>query len=303
MSLSRRDFVRSSALALLAGALPRGLYARSGAAGVFRELRCNVGIFTLRGGTIGWLVDPAGTVVVDSQFPDSAAVCRDGLRDRGAAVIDALINTHHHGDHTAGNATFRESARRIVAHQRVPELQRRVAQAAGSEAAQSYADTTFDHRWSLDVGGETVRAQYHGAAHTAGDCVVTFQSAGVVHMGDLVFNRAYPFVDRAGGASIEGWIRVLDEVVASHDADTLYVFGHASRGFDVVGPPADVLLQRDFLSAVMDVARRAVAAGRSREEATAMDRLPGFADHAPIAERLSLGNVIGAAFDELAGAR
>jgi hypothetical protein len=103
MICTRRDFLRASTLGLLAGTLPRSLAASPGAAGTFRELRHHVGIFTSRGGTIGWMVNRASTVV-DSQFTDTAEVCLDGLQQRGAIAVDALINTHHPGDHTMRGA-------------------------------------------------------------------------------------------------------------------------------------------------------------------------------------------------------
>lgn len=298
MTWTRRDFVRASALGLLTGAFPRSLALGREIGSQFAELRRNVGIFSARGGTIGWLVNRTGAVVVDSQFPDTAEVCLTGLRDRNALQLDALINSHHHGDHTAGNGVFREAARRIVAHSHVPELQRRAAEASGSANAQTYADTTFENEWTVEVGDERVRAKYYGAAHTGGDCTVFFERADVVHMGDLVFNRAYPFIDRAGGGSVRGWIALLEAVAAEHSADTLYVFGHSRPEFAVTGGRADILLQRDFLSALLETARRAIAEGKSREEATAMERLPGFPEHGPLG-RLTLAMSLGAAYDEL----
>jgi cyclase len=309
MKIDRRAFLGASALGLLAGAVPRSLMGAlpSSLAGALHareliELRRNVGIFTRRGGTIGWLVNASGAVVVDSQFPDSAAECLAGLDARGVRAIDALINTHHHGDHTAGNGVFRDAARRIVAQRRVPELQRRAQAASGTDTPQTYADTTFDSEWQLAVGDETVRARHYGAAHTGGDCTIHFERANVVHMGDLVFNRAYPFIDRAGGASVAGWIACLEAVAAEHASDTIFIFGHSNPAFDITGDRADVTLQRDFLSAVLDAAQRAIADGRTREQATSLDRLPGFADHVALSERLTLGTAIGAAFDELSEA-
>jgi cyclase len=302
MTLTRRDFLGASALGLLAGLVPRLAAGAQQLPHEFVELRRGVGIFTARGGTIGWLANPDGTLVVDSQFPDTARLCLDGLRDRHARPVDALVNTHHHGDHTAGNGVFREAAARIVAHARVPALQRRAAAAGGSEDAQSYADTTFEDAWTVEVGDETVRAKHYGPAHTGGDCTVHFERADVVHMGDLVFNRAYPFIDRGGGASVAGWIALLEAVADEHGAETLYVFGHGRREFGVTGGRADVLVQRDFLAAVLETAERAVAAGKSREEAVAVERLSGFPDHAPLADWLTLGTALGAAYDEVTGA-
>jgi cyclase len=304
--LDRRRFLLTSLGGLAAAALPRPLAgsARSRAGALplqphraeLIELRRGVGIFVARGGTIGWLANADGALVVDSQYPDTAETCRALLADRGALPLDALLNTHHHGDHTAGNGVFRESARRIVAHARVPELQARATDPGVA------ADTTFEREWSLEVGDEVVRARHYGPAHTGGDCTVSFERAEVVHMGDLVFNRAYPFIDRDGGASVRGWIELLEAVAAEHGGDTVFVFGHARPGFEPTGDRADVLLQRDFLAAVLESAERSAAAGASREEAIAAE-LPGFPDHAPIVERMSLGASIGAAYDEVTGGR
>jgi cyclase len=302
MSLSRRQFLAVSGAALTALAVPRRLLRAQRLADELHELRRGVGIFTARGGTIGWLHNPAGALVVDSQFPDSAASFLSALRERGAARVDAVVNTHHHGDHTAGNGVLRAVTPRIVAHANVPVLQRRAAEANPSGPTQTYADTTFDRKWKLEIGDERVRAKYYGPAHTGGDCTVLFERANVVHLGDLVFNRTYPFIDRAGGASARGWISLLETVVAEHPADTLYIFGHAAPGAPITGTRSDVLVQRDLLDAVLERARQAIAAGKSREEATAIDRLAEFPDHTPLSQRLNAGLAIGAAFDELSEA-
>ena len=70
--------------------------------------------------------------------------------------------------------------------------------------------------------------KYYGPAHTSGDAVVTFEKANVAHVGDLVFNRRHPYIDRPAGASIANWIKVLEGTVADHDGGTIYIFGHAA---------------------------------------------------------------------------
>jgi cyclase len=301
VSWSRRDFLAAALAAAAASALPHPLRAAAGAwRSPLREIRRGVGVFTARGGTVGWLVGPAGTVVVDSQYPEQARDLLAALRERGVGEIEALVNTHHHGDHTAGNAELRPAVRRIVAHERVPALQRAVAEANPNAPEQSYADTTFSDQWSVAVGDETVSARHYGAAHTGGDCVVHFQEADVAHVGDLVFHGAYPFVDRRGGASVAGWVETLERVAARHGSGTRFVFGHAAPGLDVVGTRDDVLAHRDFLAAVLEAATRARAAGTPREELVARQTLPGFEEMRAIAEWLTLGSVLGAAYDEIA---
>ncbi|ACB73868.1 MBL fold metallo-hydrolase [Opitutus terrae] len=308
--MNRRDFLVRSSLLVSAGLLfPRSLVRAQApvgsakaapvpAATEFRPLRRGVGLFTGRGGTIGWLSNQDALAVVDTQFPDTAAICLAGLPERGSRLIDVVINTHHHGDHTGGNGVFKAAAKTIVAHQNVPKLQMARAEKDGTVDKQVFADTTFVEAWRHDLGDETVTAQYFGPAHTSGDIVVHFERANVVHLGDLMFNRLYPVIDRPGGASIRGWIQRLEEVVKTYPADAIYIFGHGNAKFGVTGGPADLNGFRDYLSALLTHVEKQIAAGRSKDEIVALENFPGFPDyHQPRPNRLTAN--LGVAYDEL----
>jgi cyclase len=286
MTWNRREFLSVSSLALAAGMLPRSLSAspfrgapaRRGTArlDVFTPLRGGVGIYENRGGVMGWMITPEGVVVVDTQFDDTAPAFADGLRSRTERRIDVLLNTHHHGDHVGGNAVLRPLADRIVAHSRATQL----LQGSQNLPAEARPDTSFDTEWSISVGAETIRAKHYGrGAHTGGDATVHFEIANVVHLGDLLFNRAYPFIDGPSGASVVGWITVLEDIVEDHSEDTLFIFGHAAPGFPVTGSRTDLQVQRDFLSAALEVAEAGVAAGRSIDEVAESPAPSGFPDH------------------------
>jgi len=281
MAPSRRDFLATSAAAALGAALgPRWTGAQAAQpqpTPVFTPVRRNVGTFTMRGGTVGWLVSPRGVAVVDTQFPAEARVLLAGLQERsGNKGVDVLLNTHHHGDHSGGNGVFRGVARRVVAHGMADQHMRRAPGAQQPAAPQPgapeplYPDTTFTHAWSADVGDERIVARHHGRGHTSGDAVITFERANVVHMGDLAFHRRHPVVDRAAGASMRNWARLLEQVTSAHARDTIYVFGHANTGLPVTGSSADLLQLRDYLNAVLAHVERQVQAGKSRDEILAM---------------------------------
>jgi len=248
----------------------------------FTALRGHVGIFTARGGTMGWLITPDGVVVVDSQFPETAQMFLDGLAERTSRKIDVLINTHHHGDHTAGNQTLRPAVERIVAHANVPGLQRTQAADRNSEAAQAYPDTTFEDSWSLDVGGERVLVRHYGPGHTGGDSAIFFERANIVHMGDLMFHQRHPRVDRPGGASIRNWIVLLEHVVAEFSNDTTYIFGHAKPGMPLTGTGADLLAFRDYFTALLEYVQSGITAGKSADEIIQVEQLPGFPDYSGV---------------------
>lgn len=281
MPISRRDFIATSAAAAAAGAISHPSLLRAWqaqqAAPVFTPIRRNVGFFTMRGGTIGWLVNSGAVVCVDSQFPAEATACLTGLKERsGGRTVDVLLNTHHHGDHSGGNISFRGSVKKVVAHAKADEHMRNPP-GAQAPADQLYPDTTFTDSWSADVGDERVRARHYGRAHTGGDAVITFERANVAHMGDLMFSQRHPVVDRAAGATLRGWMTVLERTPRDHTADTIYIFGHANTGLPVTGSAADLGKFRDYLGAVLNFVEAQHKAGKSRDEILAMrDPLAGY---------------------------
>lgn len=291
MMSSRRDFLKQASALALAFGLPSGALFASGTR--FTAIRRNVGMYSNSGGTIGWLINDSATVVVDSQYPDPAADALKGFRERRDAPVDVLFNTHHHGDHTGGNGVMQ--AKTIIAHDRVPDLQRQ----QNARIAPVVADQTFSREWTDTFGDETVTARHFGAAHTGGDSIIHFENANVAHMGDLVFNRVYPFIDRAGGASISGWVRVLDTAIRSFDTETVLLFGHGNPNFGVQGNRADLLVMKAYLQALLDHTARGLRTGNNREEITSEVQLPGFEDFISFGPRLSLMANLNAAFDEL----
>ena len=306
MEWNRRDFVTASTLATVAGAFPPRLGAQQPAPpvppaappapAVFTPLRRNVGIFNQRGGTIGWLVSPDGLLVVDTQFADTAPNLLSGLKERSPRQIDVLINSHHHPDHTGGNGVLRGSTKQIVAHVRSLENQR--VQAERMKVQTTLPDVTFPDAWSVTLGDETIRARHWGPAHTGGDASIHFEQANVVHLGDLLNNRGYPNVDAPAGASVHGWIQVLEKMVAAYPADALYVYGHAEAGYPFIGTRPDLLYQRDYFTAIIDTAGRARRDGKVREELAKVEVLPKFEHFGGIKSRLGLALTI--AYDELA---
>jgi glyoxylase-like metal-dependent hydrolase (beta-lactamase superfamily II) len=272
---NRREFILRSSLAVAAGALGSArLFAQQAPAAapqpptvpVFTPIRRNVGTFTARGGTMGWLVTPEAVLVIDSQFADTAQMFLDGLKTRTPRKIDLLLNTHHHPDHTGGNKVLRPMVTKIVAHENVPGLQKKQAAAAKTEDAQAYADETFKDGWKVDIGKEVVSTKYYGPGHTSGDAVIFFQRANIVHMGDLMSHQRHPRVDRPAGASIRNWLVSLEKVVKDHNNDTMYIFGHSKVGAPVTGPKQDLLALRDYFSAMLDYVQKGIAAGKSADE-------------------------------------
>ncbi|MES3630945.1 MAG: MBL fold metallo-hydrolase [Longimonas sp.] len=296
---TRRSFLRiagTSAAAL--PFLPTLLRGRPAPVAVdFETLRRGAGIFTARGGTIGWLVRDGAVVVVDSQFPDSAERCWNGIAERTDRGLDLFINTHHHGDHTAGNGVFAAQTDRLVAHANVPDLQRAAADAEEADSL-TYPNETYNEAWSETIGDETIRLYHNGAAHTGGDTVVHFEEANVAHMGDLVFNRVYPFIDIDGGASTEGWIDTLETMHALFDDETILIHGHGAPDAGITGGRGDLLQMRDFLAALRGFVVEGVQAGTAVDELAEVSHIPDFEEYARDDWPLPLSRCIRAVYRE-----
>lgn len=238
-------------------------------------LRRNIGIYKERGGTIGWLVQKDGIVVIDAQWKEQAQNLITEIRKMDDARFRYLINTHHHGDHTSGNIAFSGIVDHVLAHDNSKANQMKAAKRNNTEAEQLYPDMTYTDRWQQEVGDEVVDIQYWGPAHTNGDSIIHFQKANIVHCGDLVFNRRFPYIDKANGAMIENWIQILQQMQTYFDPDTIFIFGHARDGFSLTGNKDDLNAFQDYLTAVLDFVSSEIQAGKSKEEILKATTIPG----------------------------
>jgi cyclase len=241
-------------------------------------LRRNVGIFTERGGTIGFLLTKDGAVVIDSQFPDTAPHLIDEINKQATAPIKFLLNTHHHGDHSSGNIAFKNIAEQVVAHQNAVINMKAVAERQKNADKQLFPGQTFDKELTLKIGDEKIQGYYFGAGHTNGDAVYHFKEANIMHLGDLLFNKRHPFVDRTAGANMESWIKVLDKVQKEGNKETLYIFGHSLKPGEETGTTENIKQFQDYLGKVLQFAEAEFKKGVTKEEFIKNTAVPGVTE-------------------------
>ncbi len=275
--MHRRNFLQNTMLAF--GALTLGkqkiLKAMIDDPWKITMLTNDIGIFTERGGTIAFHFSNEGITVVDAQFPDTAQHLIDELKKRNDQPFHLLINTHHHGDHTSGNIAFKDLVKRVLAHENSLLNQKRVAIANKTEDKQLYPTQTFGKVWEENAGKEKIDLFYYGAGHTNGDAIIHFANANIAHVGDLVFNRRHPFVDRSAGANIQSWMKVLDTAMKKFDNKTIFVCGHSGTGYDVKGLKDMLLAFNDYLGNVLKFVGDEIKAGKTKEEILKATQIPG----------------------------
>ncbi|MGZ8557538.1 MAG: MBL fold metallo-hydrolase [Chitinophagaceae bacterium] len=275
--MHRRSFIQNTALALGALSLAQNnlLQLLLDDPWKITMLRNDIGIFTERGGTIAFLLSKKGMVVVDTQFPEQSQHLINELKKKSEKPFKLLINTHHHGDHSSGNISFKGIAEHVLAHTNSKINQENSARQNKNEDKQLYPDQTYTDTWCQKLGKEKICLHYFGAGHTNGDSFIHFQKANIVHTGDLVFNRRHPFVDRGAGANIKNWILVLDKALATFDNDTIYVFGHSATGYEVTGKADDLRAFRDYLGNLLKYVDEQLKSGKTKEDILKATGIPG----------------------------
>jgi cyclase len=293
----RRSFIQNSALAFGALTLSQQklLTAFFDDPWKITMLRNDVGIFTEKGGTIAFLLSKKGIVVVDAQFPEQSKHLIDELKKKSENPFKLLINTHHHGDHSGGNISFKGIAEHVLAHENSKKNQEVSAKAQKSEDKQLYPDQTYTDTWCEKIGKEKVCLYYYGAGHTNGDSFVHFEHANIVHCGDLVFNRRHPYVDRGAGANIKSWMEVLEKGLNKFDKDIIYVYGHSGTGYEITGKTDDLKKFSDYLGSVLKFTEGEIKAGKTKDEILKATAIPGAEEW----KGDGIQRPLGAAYDEL----
>ncbi|MBK6634503.1 MAG: MBL fold metallo-hydrolase [Chitinophagaceae bacterium] len=276
--MQRRSFLRNSGLTLAALALlnKESLAAfLNDPAWKIKMLTDDIGIFTEKGGTIAFYLSREGAVVVDSQFPDSVQHLIDELKKKSEKPFRLLINTHHHGDHSGGNIVFKDLVPHVLAHANSKINQQQSAIKQKTEDKQLYPDQTYTDTWCEKIGKEKICLHHFGAGHTNGDSFIHFTRANIVHVGDLVFNRRHPYVDKSAGADIASWIKVLDKAVKTFSKKTTFICGHAGQGFDVLLKADDLKAFGEYLGNVLKFTEAGIKAGKTKEEILKATEIPG----------------------------
>lgn len=198
------------------------------------ELRGSLHMLQGRGGNVIASVGEDGMLLVDDDYAPMAPAYQRALNvlSGSTGAPRYVLNTHWHGDHTGANEHWAGTGAVIVAQVNVRERmsrpskhpvtgEDRAARAKAALPVVSYATSM-----ALDFNGDDVELEHFPSGHTDGDSVVFFSQQNVVHMGDLFFNGAFPFVDLSSGGSLAGYVANVERVLARLDSQTLIVPGH-----------------------------------------------------------------------------
>ena len=226
--------------------------------GTVSTLPLSEGVFMLTGaaGNIGVSVGVDGTLIINDRYAPMAGRMEAAPPALGGERPLIVINTHHHQDHVSSNAEFGRSGV-IVAHKNVrARLLALRGLPANTPPLVTYTDTVTIHSNSEEPALIHLRE-----GHTDGDTMVWFKNANVLHMGDQLFNGAFPYIDFNSGGRLDGYIANLRRIISNMPSDVTVIPGD--------GPVADIPAVARCLQVIEDTSQlvvRALTAGNDEGE-------------------------------------
>jgi cyclase len=154
------------------------------------------------------LITSDGVILVDDKFEIDHDNIIAELKKVTSKPIRYVINTHHHADHSGGNAVLQQMDVQVVA-----SVQARENMVDGHQSG--LPNIVFDQHARVYLGGKSVELYHYGRAHTNGDIVVYFPADRALAAGDMfTYGDATPqLIDYAGGGSAKEWTKTLDQAL------------------------------------------------------------------------------------------
>lgn len=208
-----------------------------------------------------------GALLIDAAYSQTTTQLKAAIEAITPMPLRYLVNTHHHADHTGGNAVFGENAT-VIAHRFVKDfVSTNQVQGTRQIAAlprAAWPEITFNDKLQLYLNGQTIELIHIPGGHTAGDIIVYFPESKVLVLGDLLFADNFPFVDIANGGNPMRFLEHLRWISQNFPEGIALVGGH--------GPVYTMEQLRSYiknLEKTMEVVRNAKMNGMTLEQAKA----------------------------------
>ena len=223
-----------------------------------------------RGGNIGLSIGDDGVFMIDDQYAPLTPAILEAIGRLTDQPVKFVLNTHWHGDHTGGNENLGKAGAIIIAYDKVRErmsteqFRKLIGGRTPPAADAALPMVTFNDRISFFMNDDEIQAFHVAPAHTDTDSMIYFSSADVLHMGDVFFNKRFPFIDVDLGGSIDGTIAAANLALEMTTEKTKIIPGH--------GPLAsrqDLMDYRDILLTVRNSVAELIGRSCTLEEVLA----------------------------------
>jgi len=209
-------------------------------------------------GNIVVSVGQDGILLIDTMYAPMHQKIVDAVAKISRQPIRYVVNTHLHGDHTAGNEAMAKLGAVILSHENMRK--RMAGQPAGSLPTLTYHDSM-----TLHFNGEEIYIYHPEPAHTDGDSIIYFRNANVMHVGDVPASLRYPNIGVDDGGSVDGMIAAGQQIMKIANPNTKIIPGHLGP---VIGFK-EIQQQLEMFAAVRERILTAIRAGKTLEQVVA----------------------------------
>jgi len=222
------------------------------------------------GGNLGLSVGEDAVFLVDDQFAPLTPRIEAAIAKLTPKPVKFVLNTHWHFDHTGGNENLGKAGSVIVAHENVRKRMsvenfiEFLGMKTKPDPRIALPVVTFTSDVTFHLNGDEIYVQHAPSAHTDGDAIVHYRKSDVVHMGDIMFNKLYPFIDTSSGGTVEGVIAAVDRVLQVTSERTKIIPGHGP-----LATRADLQTYRNMLATISGRIGEQLRAGRTLEQVAA----------------------------------
>jgi len=231
-----------------------------------RTVKVTDGLYVLMGGpaqgNIAVSVGSDGVFLVDTMYGQMHQKIVDAVKALSPLPIRFVVNTHLHGDHTAGNAAMARLGAVIISHE---NMRRRMGEAKSASPPGALPVLTYRDNLTLHFNGEEIEIYHPAPAHTDGDSIVYFRKANVVHVGDIPASLRYPNIGVDDGGTVDGMMAAARQLMKIVKPDTRIVPGHLGP---IVGF-TEIEQQLTMFTVVRDRIAAAIKAGKTEAEVVA----------------------------------
>ena len=157
--------------------------------------------------------------------------------------VTHLVYSHSHADHIGASSLLGSDVVRI-GHSECRTLLLR-----DNDPNRPPPEVTFEDRYTLTVGGQTLELAFHGPNHTPDNIFIWAPGQQTLMLVDVIFPRWAPFKNVGVSQDIPGWIQAQD-IAMRYPWHTL-VAGHLGR----LGTRGDAELQIAYVADLQASAR------------------------------------------------
>src|SRR5258708_9863620 len=131
------------------------------------------------GGNVAVLVTSEGVILVDDKFDRDHDAIVSNIKSVTNQPVKYVLSTHHHADHSGGNAKFLPTAQVIsTANARTNILEHKQSNAPPGVVPASLA---FTQETAVFLGGPEAPAPHLGPRHTKVDAIGDFPALRPIH--------------------------------------------------------------------------------------------------------------------------